>query len=80
MTPGRPGPRLARNSQPTPLVIRHPDPSITELFEKDAMLFPKEVNRGLLMTIDPACERREEDLPWLNGVGHVAIVTSRGLR
>jgi len=47
---------LAGNGEPTPLVIGQPDPSVTELFEKDAILFPKEV------------DRREEDLPGLKGV------------
>jgi hypothetical protein len=42
--------------QPTPLVIGKPDPSLTELFEKDAVLFPKELDRGLLVSIDPARE------------------------
>ena len=35
-----------------------PDPSVTELFEKEAVFFPKEVKRGLLAPIDPACECR----------------------
>ena len=69
-----PSDRLARNGEPTPLVIGQPDASVTELFEKDAILFPKEVDRGPLVTIDPACERREEDLPGLKGVGHESIV------
>jgi hypothetical protein len=69
---------LARNSQPTPLVIGQPNPSVTELLQKDAVLFPKEVDRGLLMTINPACECREEDLPGLNGVGHEPIPGSFG--
>jgi len=55
-----------------------PDPSVSELFEKDAVLFPKKVNRRLLMTIDPACERREEDLPGLKGVGHEPILAMCG--
>jgi len=49
---------LAGNGEPTPLVIGQPDPSIAQRFEKDAILFPKEVNRGLLVPIDPACECR----------------------
>jgi len=50
------------------------------LFEKDAVLFPKEVDRGLLVPIDPARERCEEDLPGLKGVGHGAIVGICGPR
>ena len=65
-----PADSLAGNSQPATLVIGQPDPSVTELFEKDAVLFPKKVDRVLLMTIDPACERCEEDLPGLKGLGH----------
>ena len=49
---------FTRDGQPTPLVIGQPDPSVTELFEKDAVLFPKEIDRGLLVAIDPACESR----------------------
>jgi hypothetical protein len=49
-------------------------PLATELFEKHAVLFPEEVVRGLLMTIDPARECREEDMPGLKGVGHESIV------
>jgi hypothetical protein len=71
---------LAGNGQPTSLVIGQPDPSVTELFEKDAVLFPEEVDRCLLVAIDPACERREEDLPGLKGVGHEPIVGNYCLR
>ncbi len=71
---------LFGDGQPTPLVIGQPDPSLTELFEKDAVLLPQEVNRGLLMTIDPARERREEDLPGLKGVGHGQIIGTVGPR
>ena len=47
---------LAGDGEPTPLVIREPDPSIAQLPEKDAVLLPQEVDRRLLVTIDPACE------------------------
>jgi hypothetical protein len=47
---------------------------VTDLFEKDAILFPEEVDRGVLVTIDPAYERREEDLSGLKGVGQLRIV------
>ena len=57
------------DGEPTPLVIGQPDPSVTEPFEKDAVLFPEEVDRGLLVAIDPARECREEDLPGLKGGG-----------
>ncbi len=80
MTPGRPGPRRDRDREPTPPVVGQPDPSVTELFEKDTVLLPQEVDRRLLMTIDPACERREEDLPGLKGVGHGRIVGTFGPR
>ena len=75
-----PADSLSGDGEPTPLVIGQPDPSVTELFEKDAVLFPKEVNRGLLMPIDPACERCEEDLPGLKGIGHEQIVGTCGPR
>ena len=65
---------LAGDGQPTPLVIGQPDPSVIELFEKDAVLFPNEVDRKLPVAIDPACECCEEDLPGLKGVGHERIV------
>ena len=42
--------------------------SVTERFEKDAVLFPKEA------------ERREEDLPRLKGVSHEPIVATCGPR
>jgi len=71
---------LAGNREATPLFIGQPDPSVTELFEKDAVLFPEEVGRGLLMTIDPARERCEKDLPGLKGVGHEPIVGIYGPR
>ena len=71
---------LAGNGEPTPLVIGQPDPSLAQLFEEDAVLFPEEVDRGLLVTIDPACERREEDLPRLKGGGHEPIVGIHGPR
>jgi hypothetical protein len=50
------------------------------LFEKDAVLFPEEVDRGLLVSIDPARECREEDLPRLKGGGHGQIVGTFGPR
>jgi len=65
---------LAGDGEPTPLVIGQPEASVTELFEKDAVFLPHEVNRGLLMTIDSGCERRENDLPGLKGVSHQLIV------
>ena len=52
---------LAGDGEPTPLVIGQPDPSVTELFEKDAVLLPQEVDRRLLVPIDPACECCEEE-------------------
>ena len=51
---------LAGDGEPPPLVIGQPDPSVTELFEKYAILFPKEFDRGLLVPIDPACECRRK--------------------
>lgn len=66
--------------EPTPLVVGKPDASVTDLFEKNAVLFPQEVDRGLLVTIDPARECREEDLPGLKGVGHGQIVGTFGPR
>ena len=71
---------LAGDGQPTPLVIGQPDPSVTELFEKYSVLFPQEVDRGLLVSIDPACECREEDLPGMKGVGHLRIAGTWGLK
>jgi hypothetical protein len=71
---------LAGDGQPTPLVIGQPDPSVTELFEEDAVLLPQEVDRRLLVAIDPACECGEEDLPGLKGVGHESIVRIRDPR
>jgi hypothetical protein len=65
---------------PTPLVIGQPDPSVTELFEKDAVLFPEEVDRRPLVSSDPACECREEYLPGLKGVGHGQSVGTFGPR
>jgi hypothetical protein len=65
---------LARDSEPTPLVIGQPDPSLAQLFEEDAVLLPQEVDRRLLVPIDPACECCEEDLPGLKGVSHEPIV------
>ena len=65
---------LAGDGEPTPLVIGQPDPAVTELFEKDAVLFPEEIDRRLLVSIDPACECCEEELPGLKGVGHQRIV------
>jgi len=44
------------------------------LFERDAVLLSEEVDRRLLVAIDPARECREEDLPGLKGVGHESIV------
>ena len=71
---------LAGDGEPTPLVIGQPDPLATELFKKDAILLPQEVDRGRLVAIDPARERREEDLPGLEGVGHGQIVGTFGPR
>ena len=71
---------FSRDGQPTPLVIGQPDPSATELFKEDAVLFPKEINSRLLVAIDPACECCEEDLPGLKGVGHESIVRIRDPR
>ena len=47
---------LAGNGQPTLLVIGQPVPSVTELFEKDAVFFPEQFARGLLVPFDPARE------------------------
>ena len=71
---------LSGDGEPTPLVIGQPDPSVTELFEKDAVLFPEEVDRRLLVSSDPARECREEDLPGLKGVRHQRIVGICGPR
>ena len=71
---------LAGDGQPTSLVIGQPDPSVTELVKKDAVLLPKEVDRRLLVAIDPACECCEEDVPGLKGVGHGQIVGTFGPR
>ena len=54
---------LSGDGDPPTLVIGQPDPSATELFEEDAVLFREEVDRRLLVAIDPACECCEEDLP-----------------
>ena len=71
---------LAGDGQPATLVIGQPDPSLAQLFEKHAVLFPEEVDRVLLMTIDPARECREEDVPGLKGVGHLRIAGTWGLK
>ena len=71
---------LAGDGEPTPLVIGQPDLSVTDLFAKDAVLFPEEVDRRLLVAIDPACERREEDVPGLKGVGQGQSVGTCGPR
>ncbi len=57
---------LAGDGQPTSLFIREPDPAVAELFAQDTVLFPREVDRGLLVTVDPACECRAENLPGLD--------------
>ena len=75
-----PADSLARNRQPPSLVIGQTDPSVTELFEKYSVLLPQEVYRRLLVSIDPACERGEADLPGLKGVGHGQIVGTFGPR
>ena len=67
---------LAGDGQPTPLVIGQPDPWVSELFEEDAVLLPQEVDRRLLVAIDPACECCEEDLPGLKGVDSRPEVTA----
>ena len=72
--------RCRERGEWTPPVIGESDPSLAQLLEEDAVLFPKEVDRGLLVTIDPACECREEDLPGLKGVGHQRIVGIHGPR
>ena len=71
---------LAGDGEPTSLVIGQPDASVTELFEKDAVLLPDELDRRLLVAIDPARECRKEDLPGLKGVGHGKIVGTFGPR
>ena len=71
---------LAGDGQPTPLVIGQSDPSLAKLFEKDTVLLPQEVDRRLLVAIDPALECCEEDLPGLKGVGHQRIVGNWGPR
>ncbi len=65
-----PADSLAGNGQPTSLVIREPDPVVAELFAQDTVLFPKEVDRSLLVTIDPTGECGEEDLPGLDDLCH----------
>ena len=45
-----------------------PEPSVTGLFKKDALLLPQEVDRRPLVAIDPARECCEEDLPGLKGM------------
>ena len=71
---------LTRDGQPPSLLIGQPYSSVTELFKKDAVLLPQEVDCRLLVPIDPACECREEDLPGLKGVGHQRIAGICGPR
>ena len=72
--------RIERRSSATRAGFRKPDASVTDLFEKDSVLFPKKVNRRLLMAIDPVRESCEEDLQGLKGVGHGQIVGTFGPR
>jgi len=65
---------LTGNGPPAPLVIGEPDPSLAELFEQNPVFLAKELDCGLLMTVDPACECRKEDLPPLNDVCHGRIL------
>lgn len=71
---------LACNGETPPLVIGQTDPSVTELFKKDPVLLPQEVDRRLLVAVDPACECCEEALPGLKGVSHGQIVRTFGPR
>jgi len=75
-----PADSLARDGHPPPLVIGQRGPSLAPLFEEDAVLLPKEVDRRLLVATDPACEGCEEDLPGLKGEGHQRIVEICGPR
>jgi hypothetical protein len=47
---------------------------------KDTVLFPDRVDRDLLVPIDPACERCEDDPPGPKHLGHGPILGSFGPR
>lgn len=63
----RAGKRMA--SRPA-LVIGESEPPFPDLFRQDAVFFPEVVARDLLMAVDPAGQKRAQDLPGLENVGH----------
>jgi len=62
--------RLSCDRQPATLFVGEPDSSVAQLLEEDAVLLSQIVDRRLLVAVDPAGHRQEQDLPWLEGVGH----------
>ncbi len=56
---------------------REANPSLAELFEQDAVFLAKGVDGDLLVTIDPARECREEDLPRANRTATTSLVGTR---
>lgn len=62
--------RLPCDRQPPALLVGEPDPSLPELLEQDAVLFPEIVDRRLLVAVDPSGDGGEEDMPGLDDLCH----------
>ena len=66
--------RFSRDRQPASLIAGEPDSSLAQLLKADAILFPEIVDGRLLVTVDPACESGEENMPRLDDPYHERIL------
>ncbi len=64
---------LASGSESSTLVIGESKPSAAELFFENSVLFDEVLDDLGLMSVDPAGERRVEQLKW-EEVGHDALI------
>ena len=65
---------LAFRREPPSLVVSESESLSAELFLEDSILLAQVLDRRLLMLVDPPSEDRDEELPWLEDLGHQAIL------
>ncbi len=67
---------LAANRKPATLIIGQPESSATELLLENSVLLAEIINDGFLVSIDPAGQGSDEDLPGVKDGGHRLIVAT----
>ncbi|TNF80791.1 MAG: hypothetical protein EP299_02400 [Acidobacteria bacterium] len=65
-----PAESLPLGREPPSLVVSEPESLSTELLLEDSILLAQVLDRRVLMLVDPACEDRDKELPWLEDLSH----------